>query len=574
VVSIRAFMAITDTVTEVITFQKHVNLRSPRVMRSRRGATLIVTVLLGLVAASITLVIVRTALDDARVTASRRAYDLAYGSAQQLASEVARALNANPASLVLNVSENEPDRICHAVLTNGEPTVVSSGSPWPSACGTAWSYATTDSLSSVWVELPGLNASNLTIRAMSDVAGIRAGIEMQFRPGSAHPSLFSEAGFDISDLTGGTSTSTLQGLIYSRGSVNIPESGADFENAVIASESTITGANPSGITRYAGSSIGNGISPVRDIVSNPLVPGTLRGKHGALVTLACPNASHAVTEEGSNHLCLKAGVILVNNSSQSVQAPSNVASWLLLPSKSSENSLDVYFKTSVGDLAESCPSATPNCSLAGSAEESIGHPSRLDSWTLFGSFAFPSSGLIYTDTTTHLGLCGTGFATTSGVCTAYRTATPGLTLTSDLTIIVGTSSNPADLYITGPISSPTSDLGLAVSGDLILPYWARPVRGNLTIDADIMVLGRSIEAIIRTLPSQEVGSENLGGNLTMKGSFALTRTSLNVSLFENHRIETLHRRSSSPWWSLDNSWKLDRVRRLTSSELATPNQFR
>jgi hypothetical protein len=533
-----------------------------------------VTVLLGLVAASITLVIVRTALDDARVTASRRAYDLAYGSAQQLASEVARALNANPASLVLNVSENEPDRICAAVLTNGEPTVVSSGSPWPSACGTTWSYATSSSRSSVWVELPGLEASNLTIRAISEVAGTKAGIEMQFRPGSTHPSVFSEAGFDLSELTGGSSTSELEGLIYSRGAVNIPSSGVEFENAVIASEAMVTGATPANISRYAGSSVGNGIGPVRDLLSNPLVPGSLRGKHGALAKLACPEGVHAVTEAGSSHLCLKAGVTLLNASSQSVQAPNNVAAWLLMPGKSSENSIDVYLKTAVGDLADSCSSATPNCSLAGLAEETLGHPSRLESWTLLGSFELPSSGLIYTDTATHLSLCGSGFSTANGTCDAYRTTTPGLTLTHDLTLVVGSSSDPADLYLTGPISSPSSDLGLAVSGDLILPYWSRPVRGNMTIDADIMVLGRSTESILRTLPSQGIGSENRGGNLTMQGSFALTRADLNFSLFENHRTKTLHRRTSSPWWSLDNSWKLDRVRRLTSSELAAPAQFR
>ena len=542
-------------------------------MRTRRGATLIVTVLLGLVAASITLVIVRTALDDARVTASRRAYDLAYGSAQQLANEVARTLNANPNSLLESVSENEPNRICAAVITNGQPTVISSGSPWPSACGTTWSYGSTDSRSSVWVELPGLGSSNLTIRAISEVAGTKAGIEMRMRPGTTYSSVFSEAGFDISELSGGTSTSELQGLIYSRGSINIPASGVAFENTVVASESSLTGATPSGITRYAGSSVGTGISPVRDLLLNQVVPGSLRGKLGSLASLACPDAAHAVTASESNHLCLKSGVTLINVTSQSVQAPGTVASWLIMPSKSSDNSIDVYLKTSIGELAESCPSSTPNCSLAELAEETLGHPSRVESWTLLGTFAIPSSGLIYTDTTTHLGLCGSGFATENGECTAYRTTTPGLTLTQDLTLIVGTPSDPADLYITGPISSPSSDLGLAVSGDLIIPYWARPVRGNMTIDSDILVLGRSTDAIIRTLPAQEIGSGNLGGNLTLQGSFALTRINLDVSLFENHKTKTFHRRSSSPWWGLDNSWKLVMVRRLTSSELATPSQF-
>lgn len=551
----------------------HLGLRTKRRLRSRRGATLIVTVLLGLVVASITLVIVRTALDDARVTASRRAYDLAYGSAREVATELSRQLAADQSKLLRNVSDNEPDRICDALQVNGAATVVSAGQPWPAACGTSWSYAPTSGRTTLWVNLPSPSEKYLKIRAVSEVAGSRAGVELQMRPGSSNPAIYAESAMNLGDLSGGSGTSELRGLIYATGSVTIPSSGATFENAVIATESSLNGSNATGVRSFAGSGISNTILPIRDILQKPAVAGSLRSRVGSLTRLACPGGGHVSAASGSNQLCLKSGATLKDSLSQTVQVPSEVTAWLVLPEKSSTGTLDILYRTSISDLADQCPSATPACSLSDLAAATVGHPSRIGSWTTLGTFALPTSGVVGTDTETHIGLCGENFANSGGACSAYRTNTAGVNMTKNMTFVVGTPQSPADLYISGPVNSPDVDLGLVVSGDIVIPYWSRPTAENFSIDANFVVLGRSVDAVIRTLPSQDPGSQNRGGTLTLAGSIAMTRASFELELFSNHRVLTYFKSSSAPWLSASNGWSLDRVRRLTAAELAAPSTF-
>lgn len=531
------------------------------------------TVLLGLVAASITLVIVRTALDDARVTASRRAYDLAYGSARDVAASLARTLNSDPTALLDTVSENEPDRLCEALQVDGAATRVTAGAQWPAACGTRWSYATSDDRTVVWVQLPEPGSPHLLIRAVSEVAGTRAGVEMQLRPGDLYPTLFSETDLDLGELSGGSSTSELNGLIYTSGSLTVPAAGVSLDNVALAAESSISGTVDSNVGRYVGSGVGNGVDPVRDLLPKPLVPGSLRGRVATMSAVACRGGVHANTAAGSNHLCLTAGATLSDATSQSVQVPATVAAWLLLPERSSVGTVDVYVKSTLTDLADSCPTGSPNCSLPAVAATTAGHPSRLDSWTALGTFKLPASGVTSTDTTTFLGLCGAGFSTPSGTCDSYRGSESGLNLETPATFVVGTVDVPADLYISGPVSSPQTDVGLVVSGDVLIPYWARPATGGFTVDADIIALGRSSDPILRTLPHQSVGNTNQGGTLTLRGTLAVTRLDVDLDVFANYRLLTSFRKVEAPWMALSNSWSIDRVRRLTSTELASPGSF-
>ena len=557
----------------MLNFYKHQGLRSLRRVRHRRGATLLVTVLLGLIAATITLVIVRSSLDDARVTSSRRAYDLALTEARDKANEIARSLSANPFLLLESVDQNEPDRICNSIIENGNPLKVSPGEVWPSACGTDWVYSNDWSGTTIFVQYPNTQSQNLKIRAISEVAGTKAGFEIQMRPGSRTPAIFVEGDADLSKLRSSGSQSILRGVIYSTGSITAPTTGIAYENVTLASEGSISVGESFNGNRFAGIGVGANDKPVRELIGAAIPKGALRSKVTELLKFACSTGEMVNTGTYSNKLCLEAGKSYINSAGSSVTAPSNTSSWLLLPELSAKGMVDIYTRSAADSLTGSCINGGYECDLASQAAATTAHPSNLENWASLGTFRLPSSGIITTDSTTYLGLCGAGFNIVNGECTSYRDGEPGLFLETNLTIIVGSPAKPSDLFISGPLYSPNSEIGLVVTGDLLLPFWARPKQGSYSLEADLLILGRSTSAPLRTYPSSTLDGVNKGGQFSFQGLLAISRLELDIETFASYNSGIPLRSKRSPWWSITPGWENDRAHRIKSSELADPSNF-
>lgn len=542
----------------------------------RRGATLLVTVLLGLVAASITLVIVKTSLDNARSNAARRAYDVAYAAARSTADDTARRLAADPYVMLREVGPDEPGRICEAVLVDGEPIVVAPGQAWPADCGARWTYDESESSTNVWLRPPTGADPALLIRAVVEVAGTRAGVELRMLPGrNGALTLSSEGALNLSQLRRGTGNLTVSGLVHAGGVLDLPSSDVTWENdSVLASESGFTGTVPTGVRRYGAqpSTDEPVIGDVRTQVPSQLVAGTLRARHLELLEAACPGGTMRNVADGSTELCLAAGGQLVDAGGSSVSAPPTMSAWLLLPGRSGSGTIDVLYRISDGDEALVCPTAQPTCSLPQLAASTPGHPALLSAWTSLGTFRLPAGALVSTDRTTHLGLCGPAGVGQASTCTVHGSgSSPGVT-SEGFTLLVGSATDAADLYVSGPVRQGSGRIGVLVSGDVLLPYWSHPVGGDLDVEIDLAVLGRTADAPVRSLPSPRPSNqENVGDELRLNGAIALARGPLDLDGFES--VSTTLKRPSAPWWAASAGWRSESVRRLDASELAVPGNF-
>ncbi len=542
----------------------------------RRGATLLVTVLLGLVAASITLVIVKTTLDNARTNAARRAYDVAYTAARSTAEETARRLSADPLAALAEVGPDEPSRICDAVNVDGDPLEVSAGQAWPAACGTAWRYTLGQGSTKVWLRLPTDSDQKLLIRTVVDVAGTRAGVQLSMEPGRTAPAaLVSEQGLNLNQLRRGDGTLMLNGLVHAAGTITIPNDKVTYTNAILASETGYSGTLLD-TARWYGPQSSTGTPPVteiRKLTDSPLTRGQLRAKVVELRDASCRGGAMANTPAGSSELCFQTGMSLVDSAGQPVTAPGNVSTWLLLPARTAAGTIDVFYRVASGDEAFTCPEGQPNCSLPDLAASTSGHPALLSAWTQLGTFRLPAGSLIATDRTTHLGLCGEAGVGLSAACTVYGEGTqPGIKADKGFTLVVGSPTTPADLYLTGPIRQGNARFGAVVTGDVLVPYWAHPVAGALDVEIDLAVLGRSDAAPFRTVPeSRPSNSENKGSALRLVGALAFARGPIDLSGFTD--LITSPTKPRAPWWSSGPGWHNESIRRLKAAELADPSNF-
>ena len=85
-----------------------------------KGSSLLVTVLIGLVAASITITIIRTSLDNSRGTLARRAQDVAFEQARENVITYRNKLNYNNIYYLECVVD--PNLLCEYCISNNNET--------------------------------------------------------------------------------------------------------------------------------------------------------------------------------------------------------------------------------------------------------------------------------------------------------------------------------------------------------------------------------------------------------------------------------------------------------------------
>lgn len=558
--------------------------------RARRGAALVVTVLLSAVAASIVLVLLTQTLNSARTETARTDADTAARLAQEARVDFEKDLSEDPESFLRKVRSDERARLC--VALPGSP-VHAPGTSWPKECGGVWTYQAPSSPGKVLMELRPPSPADPLLQAtiLGRSGSAASGIVVEYRvDGAGRYSVWSESDLVLDDLSGGASTTSLSGSIYSAGTVFMPStSSVQLKQAQVMSEAdsiagTLAGEN---VRFYAGVPNLSGTPPVQDVrsvVQSRLSSSGLAAAAVDLKRVACDPSAAQLPGSYSTKLCLTGGTQLVRSDGTSVTVPAGVKAYLLLFGETGAGTVNVYATTSAPAYTGSC---MIRCDLPGLAAPEVAagaHPGAKPYWsTSLGVFTLPATGAVFSDADVHVGLCGAAFLTPGATCTQVSGTAPGMAVERSATVLAGTPDQPRSIFVAGSVNAVgKARLGLFATGDVVLPYWSRPPQGALNVDAALLALGlggdkdaRSRSAIrtlpARTTPSIGATDNNYGSSVTVQGSVVAPRVSLDLGLFDKVVLEndTQLLRTPPPYLpGFDGSWEQSSSRRMTVEEIA------
>lgn len=517
------------------------------------------------------------------------------------------ALTANPYFWETTVFADPGDSVAERARVCSSGVAVQPGSAWPASCGTYWTYTpssgTVPEQVVVQITPPSLSNPLLTVQFLAHAgcpSGVNqpdlstctseAGQTLSFRLGDAGAfTVFSSSGvLDLNGLapnepTGGSSSTTLSGTVYSAGATALAQSGAATSSgATFEAEGGFLGSAVSASNIYAAAGISScanqatvgtlgsqSIQNIRCLQPSPLTSvGLATGVQQAVEAACMPTSSTNLTVGSDNYsseLCLREGQGLVTTSGSTVTIPTSLNGYLLLPgadtsgASPSNRTVDIYTYTDSSGVTPNgtLPSTTGNCaitcSLPGLSATSAAAgvtPGVLGYWTLLGTFWLPENGVISTDADTVVGLCGVAF-TTSASCTTAPSSVGGFT------VIAGTPTQPHDLYIGGSTPNYGANVALEATGDIVFPYWDHAKATSLTsnvysdksvvfVDASLLALGLGhgtapASGIVSDPTSVPVtaGSANQSALLEVIGSIESTSVNLGqLGLFANFAFST------------------------------------
>jgi hypothetical protein len=179
-------------------------------------------------------------------------------------------------------------------------------------------------------------------------------------------------------------------------------------------------------------------------------------------------------------------------------------------------------------------------------------------------------GVIATNRDVHIGLCGSAFAS-GGTCTAHD-GVDGLTVAADLTVVAGNLLETADVYLSGPIGVDAGrSFGVVATGNVYLPYWARPAGGTAVLAGSYTALGLGRSGPnVATIPSSGVSSGNLAVQLTVDGGFTAPTIDLTFPLYRSVSFTSRARQHLAPpplYPSVDGTWRAIETRKLGPVEI-------
>ena len=586
-----------DVCTTIETmFAKHLHPNSRYAKKAQhKAATLLITVLVAVIAATIATFTIKFILSAMSSEYERYNLDTAVSQVKDTRAKVIARLEGDPYYIFNYVLPEESKRTC-TVTGN----VINPGDAWPSYCGTGWSYpANADTVKVQLIPYNNLSGTypvgSVVLRIKYSDKGINYGTEDVLLPGGrARAGIYSGGDLNLANLQGGSYSATLDTNIYSQGNITL-SSTPTITGAFIKSEGTIS-PTPSNVNaNYASASPGS-TPKVYDIglLGNvKYTKDSLRGLNNSLANIACPsdnsvNPVNLTLGQGSfsSTLCITPGLSLISSGNVLVTVPATAKATLIIP-EGTNGLLDIYTSSTEFDpdtapvnLGSSCSSS---CTTDAISQVNAGtHFGAVNYWTKLGSFRYPASGLVGSTISTQLGLCnatavsgvGSGFLSSTGSCTKWSGASDGIEIKTPFTLVVGSSSDPVDLYLGGPVNSiNNSKAGAVVSGDVILPYWSRPNSSSylLNLDLSIFAIGRTNATAYRSYPSSSVNSNKNGGTL-LNGYYGAINLNLtaNGNISSNWKVDTssVTKNNTAPLLSAPNLyWYSDYAKRLDPTTL-------
>jgi hypothetical protein len=464
-----------------------------RLARRRTGAALIAVTVLGVVAATLSMAIVRQVFISSRANAYEQLASEARLLADGELDRMLLALNADPGAAFRRVLDGEQPRRC-TLAPDDDPTlraanpnhpVYVAGASWPAACGLSWGHAPSP-FDGLATRLHGVATTGTPTGGVLRIEVLAAAGSAQV--GRAATLVRDDAGrfraYSVESLVMGplsSSPSALTGTYYSVGQLSLPATSTPRSSAVqYASETQVSGARATtglAVFHYEPATSANVTagqsSDVRRITPAVGSETLLDAVVGDLAELACPDGAAVQSED---RLCLVPGGVYRTTNDQNVTLPANAAAVLLAPEVAG---LRVRTRTEAADRAQVAPSADTYYNKASAAVSAGTHPGATSGWTELGLLPYPSTRMVATrQLQTHLGLCGPGFLTVGGSCTS--TAGQGLLLVS------GEPSERSDVFLAGPVTN----AAVVASGDLVVPIWSHPRTGSATVAVPVFSAGR------------------------------------------------------------------------------------
>jgi hypothetical protein len=509
------------TVIDMTTTSSYATRRFAR--RSRHGVALQAVALLGVAAATLSMLIVRQVIISSRANAYEQVAGDARAAAQEALDDVLSLLAADPTLPIRTVLDGEQPRRCVAALNDAAlqaatPThpIYPAGSSWPAACGTVWTHPLAEvGALALKVRSPD-HRGELRIEALVTSGTVQAGRQVTLRTAEAgRYALWTAGDLDLERFVSGPAS--LSGGLYAAGDLLLPvRDEVVFEQVQLMAEKRIVGSLPEldGVRYYEADPdpvARPQVRELRGVVSTVGNAAQLRSAVSLSAEVACrapamvrfPASGELPVR--SSQLCIRPGAVVpAMTSGASFTVPANARAVLLLPERSGANTIDVFTRT-VPWARGSCLVACDLYGLAALDVAANAHPGTLTGWQPLGTVPMPTSGLVGTrNLQTHVGLCGPGFLDANTPCGVTAPIRP-------MTVVAGTLAQPQDLLVAGPVGN----LGLVATRDLLIAYWSSPAAGSLPIDAHLVALG-TVASAPQLRSSQPVNST--GGTLQLSGS--------------------------------------------------------
>jgi len=540
---------------------------------------LLATAFITMIAAGAAIVVIQLTLDSTRVESANTERSAAKADAEAVKVAFEEALAAAPYFYYSEVFEYERARIC----TQDGGAVHQPGTPWPKACGTTWGYQKADAAGEVRVEIvaPGVDDPRLRLRILSGAGRSEYGLEIHYATESpARWSLYSGGDLALDLLPSGVNE--LRGEIYAKGVIDLPSANIPMTRGLIASEGGY-GAHPDAsplssnpIRFYGPSSDGSGsvhIESIREIYPTEADLVGVAAMFAAGVDMACPGTDPVSVGTRASHFCLNEGANLLDAEDNLVEVPTGNTAYLLLTGAGGGGTIDVYYSAKTSTAPESCGAG---CDLAADSASALSggtHPGSLTYWTKLGTFALPDDGMIAVDRETHIGLCGSGFASVDGSCSTWS-GSSGMEVADNLTILVGGLVNIANVYISGPVNlAEGKNFGVVASGSVRIAYWSRPLLADLRISGTYTGLGiGGATTSVATWPEIVEDEDNRGGVLTLEGGLVGVGIGTNFPLYDAVEIlgaETGWLEGPPLYPSYYGTWRVVAMRYLPSIEVCS-----
>ena len=517
-----------------------------------------VIVLLTVVTATIAMMLANLAVTSLRAESARSSVAAAVDLLDAARAEFERDLSTDPWVFQKKVHRLERTRLC---ASEDPATLVAASAPWPADCGQTWSYEPGAlSTAAIEIEPPSPSSNLLTVRFLAPSSAGDVGVEASYvLGGRTQPTTFSGSDLALADLRGGAGTVTLSGITYSAGSINLT-GGATYDAATLVAEDGFTAVGAgAGARLLSGES--DPTAPVG--ASRPLVPrfnaSSLLGAFDALQLRACPDAPSVNVNGRLSHACFVAGESFVTAAGAQVIVPEDVTRYLLWPARGSAQTFDVFVSTSSAALpGASCASPCDFAAVSAAALANDTHPAELAAWTQLGRFNLPSGAVVAFDRDVHVGACGNAFTSPSANC-------DDVSVVADMTVLVGSASDPADLWLAAPVSSPSSAFGAAVSGSIRIPFWSHSPGSAVRFDVSLVVLAERSGSSVSVFPSASAQTGQQAAGITIAGTLAAPSLSFSPGHADafSYAAPASHLATRSPYLpTVSRLWHLDSLRRI------------
>lgn len=571
--------------------------------------------MLSILAAAIVLVITTQSIDASRTASNQSDSQTASQAAADTRRSVETWLASSPYVFLSTVSPYEDARVC----TTG--VVVQPGSTWPASCGTSWTYTTPSNLSAggtvnssstlnsldgavveVQLQAPSSASPFLHVDIVTHVGQYSAGLSLVYRMhGSEGYTVYSTGDLHLDSLANGCTAacSTISGSLYTDGSLYLPSSSAVTisANTQLETETGFSPAPPSTSTALyyspnpvPGTTSTAPILNIRTVAPAQLTLADLRAAAARTSALACPSAPAIAypSDSALTSLCLSSGAAIpalydpATGSAGTVTVPTGVTAYLFLfdqaaTSPARADTVSIYYATSPITPAGNCAASCDLLSVSAADVAANQSPGEFSFWSpnLLGVFAIPRSGLVYSPVDAYLSLCGSAasnaaWTTLNGSCPALSAGytAAGMTVGQSTTIIAGSPSAPANVWLSGSIAhAPGVSFGAVAYGSVLIPYWARPPGTAASTDLALsgaytaLGYGQNSSSAIQTFPASvdTTIADNVSNSLNLDGSLAAPSVSLAFNMFSQASLQSSAQLAQAPppyFTDFDGAWQL------------------